>query len=71
MIFVLLVTSIKEGNEDLARSKSDKYENNKNVTIVTFDAEGKEHETVIRSQDVNPGDIIKLTGKFEDAQEPI
>lgn len=34
---ILLITSCKEGYEDLLRRRSDKYENNKEVTVVTFE----------------------------------
>lgn len=63
LLFVLLVTSFKEGSEDLQRARSDAYENNKDVVVVTFSDDGKIHETVKKSMDVNPGDIIKLTGQ--------
>ena len=62
LVFVLLVTSIKEGIEDIQRAKSDKFENNRIVTVVTFSPDGLVEETEIQSQFVAPGDIIKLTG---------
>ncbi len=62
LTFVLLVTSFKEGSEDLQRARSDQYENNKEVTVVTFE-NGTMKETVVKSMDVNPGDIIKLSGQ--------
>lgn len=62
LVFVLLVTSIKEGYEDLQRAKSDSYENLKNVIVITFTEDGIKHERTIKSQDVCPGDIIKLEG---------
>lgn len=62
LLFVLLVTSVKEGLEDVQRAKSDNYENTKEVTIVTFLEDGTVKETITQSQYVSPGDIIKLTG---------
>eukprot|EP00981_Chlorochromonas_danica_P006961 scaffold1507_cov158-Ochromonas_danica.AAC.30 len=62
LAFVLLVTSIKEGSEDLQRARSDKFENLRDVEVVTFKEDGSEIIQVKKSQDVNPGDIIKLTG---------
>lgn len=61
-MFVLLVTSVKEGVEDLDRAKSDKFENNRDVTVVSFE-NGEMKETRKLSQDINPGDIVKLEGK--------
>lgn len=63
LLFVLLITSIKEGIEDLARARSDKFENLKDVTVITFSSEGEIIETVKKSKDINPGDIVKLTGQ--------
>ncbi len=64
LTFVLLVTSFKEGSEDLQRARSDQYENNKDVTVITFDSTtGTIKETITKSMDVNPGDIIKLSGQ--------
>lgn len=62
LVFVLLVTSIKEGVEDLKRARSDDYENNRDVVVVTFGPNGEEIQTVKKSKHVNPGDIIKLNG---------
>jgi phospholipid-transporting ATPase len=62
LLFVLLVTSFKEGSEDLQRARSDQFENNQKVIIVTFDENGVCSEKAIKSMDVNPGDIIKLNG---------
>lgn len=61
LIFVLLVTSLKEGSEDLQRARSDQFENNRPATIVTFHGD-EVVETVKKSKDVKPGDIVKLTG---------
>jgi magnesium-transporting ATPase (P-type) len=63
LLFVLMVTSIKEGLEDLERAKHDSSENNGDVVVVTFDVQtGKPIETVKQSKDVKGGDVIKLTG---------
>jgi phospholipid-translocating P-type ATPase (flippase) len=62
LVFVLLVTSIKEGVEDLKRAHSDDFENNRDVIVVTFGPNGEEIQTVKKSKHVNPGDIIKLVG---------
>jgi len=62
LLFVLLVTSIKEGMEDLQRAKSDRFENNKEVTVISFSDDGSIKETVVQSQFISPGDIIKLSG---------
>lgn len=62
LLFVLLVTSIKEGMEDVQRAKSDRFENNKEVTVVTFSENGSIKETIVQSQFISPGDIIKLSG---------
>ena len=61
LVVVLLVTSIKEGLEDLARARSDKDENTRMVTVVKF-ANGAVTETQIESRLVKAGDIVKLTG---------
>jgi phospholipid-transporting ATPase len=62
-VFVLGVTCAKEGAEDYQRGKSDKHENEKPVTIVTFDSTGKAQETSKHCSEIKGGDIIKLTGK--------
>ena len=48
--------------EDVRRAKSDKFENTKEVTVVTFSPEGGIQETKMESQFISPGDIIKLSG---------
>lgn len=63
LVFVLLVTSVKEGAEDLQRNKSDQYENNRDVIVVTFDSNGNIQEEVKKSKHVSPGDIIKMSGQ--------
>ncbi len=50
--------------EDLQRAKSDNYENNREVVIVTFNKDGSMKEVVKKSQDIAPGDIIKLNGQM-------
>ena len=66
LIVILLITSCKEGYEDLLRRKSDKFENNREVTVVTFerDEAGKvvTKETVKRSKRLRTGEIVKLSG---------
>ena len=62
-IIVLGVTCVKEGLEDVQRYKSDKYENEKIVKVVTFE-NGKAVEKEIQTQFVKGGDIIKLEGKM-------
>ena len=58
---VMMVTSFKEGYEDLQRFKADKAENDRKVTVVTFQG-GEEVEHVIETQNIKAGDIIKLKG---------
>jgi phospholipid-transporting ATPase len=62
LIFVLMVTSVKEGLEDLDRAKSDQDENKRKVTVCTFDSTGLEVEHVVETQYIRSGDIVKLTG---------
>ena len=62
LVFVLMVTSIKEGVEDLGRARSDRDENNRKVTVVTFSETGEAIETVKETHYVKAGDIIKLSG---------
>lgn len=60
----MLVTSFKEGFEDLQRYRSDFEDNNRPVTAVTFDETTEEPiETIKKSQDIRVGDIVKLTGR--------
>ncbi len=51
-VIVLMVTCIKEGVEDLHRAKSDKAENIRKVTIVTFRGNGFLVETIKETQEV-------------------
>jgi phospholipid-transporting ATPase len=53
---------VKVGIEDLDRAKSDRFENNREVTVVTFNQDGTHVETVKKSSEIAPGDIIKMTG---------
>ena len=62
MLVVLLVTSIKEGYEDLQRSRSDKFENTRIVKIIKL-VNGEFVETLTESQYIKSGDIVKLEGK--------
>ena len=63
MVFVLLVTSIKEGYEDLQRYKYDSIENSRKVTIITFDDRGCPVETIKYTKEIKIGDIVKLSGR--------
>ena len=65
LVFVLMVTSLKEGSEDLSRYRSDKSDNQRKVTIVTFDSNGNEVLTEVENQMVQAGDIIKLIGRSQ------
>jgi phospholipid-transporting ATPase len=62
LVFVLLVTSIKEGMEDRQRSISDKFENTRLITVVSFDSNGELIETIKETQLIKSGDIVKLIG---------
>lgn len=61
LVFVLCVTSIKEGSEDFQRSRSDKFENNRKVTVVTFN-DGQIVETEKENHKLKAGDIVKMVG---------
>jgi phospholipid-transporting ATPase len=61
LLFVMGVTSIREGLEDLERAKFDKEENERDAIVCTF-AGDKFIETVVRTKDIRMGDIIKLDG---------
>lgn len=65
---ILLITSCKEGYEDLQRKRSDKFENNKEVTVVYFEYDCMGNVTVIetvkKSKDLCPGEIVKLHGRM-------
>lgn len=63
LAFVLLLTSLKEGYEDLQRARIDKYENLRKVTVVTF-VDGKPEEKILATQDIKSGDIIKMNGRM-------
>ena len=62
LVVVLLVTCVKEGLEDWARARSDKDENTRMVTIVTFADDNTAVETKKESRLVQSGDIVKLVG---------
>lgn len=62
LVFVLMVTSIKEGYEDFQRYRSDRDENTRMVTLVRFDANGVESESLVETQTLKAGDIVKMTG---------
>jgi magnesium-transporting ATPase (P-type) len=65
LMLVMLVTSFKEGFEDLQRYRCDFEDNNRPVTVVTFDETTEEPiETIKKSQDIRVGDIVKLTGRM-------
>ncbi|KAH8304501.1 hypothetical protein KR059_011394 [Drosophila kikkawai] len=53
LLFVMIITALKEGLEDFSRSKSDKLVNTAKVTVIR---NGKEE--VIASQFVIPGDLV-------------
>ena len=62
MFIILLATSVKEGIEDLQRYRNDHIENGKHVTVVRFENDIA-IESIIESQFILAGDIIKLSGK--------
>ena len=62
LVVVLLVTCIKEGLEDWARARSDKDENTRLVTVVTFANDNTAVETKKESRLIQSGDIVKLVG---------
>jgi len=63
LAFVLLITSFKEGSEDLQRYRSDTEENTRKVTVCTFNEAGDLVETIKETRHVQAGDIIKMKGK--------
>ena len=63
LLFVLLVTSFKEGSEDYQRYKSDKDENEREYTVITFDENNRMIENKVQNQKIKSGDIIKMTGR--------
>ena len=65
LVIVLMITSIKEGLEDIQRYKSDKTDNIAKVTLVTFDENGNLVERQIEKQYIKSGDIVKLSGKID------
>lgn len=65
LVVVLMITSIKEGLEDIQRYKSDTADNIAKVTIITFDDNNNLVEKRIEKQHIQSGDIIKLSGKID------
>lgn len=61
-MFVLMVTSVKEGYEDLQRAWSDRDENNRKVIIVKFNDDGSVSELEVETHCIKAGDIVKLQG---------
>lgn len=64
LVFVLLVTSIKEGYEDVQRAKSDSEDNNKKETVIVFDSNGLKREVPKKRKDVSDvssGGMLRLT----------
>ena len=63
LVFVLLVSSFKEGYEDYERYRSDCVENQSEVIVCTYDRESDViRETRKPSSKIRCGDIIKLVG---------
>jgi magnesium-transporting ATPase (P-type) len=58
-VFVLGVTCVKEASEDMKRFQSDRFENEKEVIVVTWE-NGTYKETKKACQEVKGGDIVKL-----------
>lgn len=69
LFIVMMVTSVKEGWEDVARARFDHEENVREVTVVTFEKDDAEDASAApkpvfhkrESQQICAGDIIKLT----------
>lgn len=57
-----MVTSVKEGLEDLDRARSDNIENTRKACVVTFDERGEPQENIVETQFIKSGDIVKMTG---------
>ncbi|EDX16639.1 phospholipid-transporting ATPase IF [Drosophila simulans] len=55
LLFVMIITALKEGLEDYSRSKSDKLVNTARVTVIRS---GKEE--IIDSQFIVPGDLVMV-----------
>ena len=64
LFFVMMVTSAKEGLEDMERAKHDALENNRMATVVRF-VDGKPKHVSIKARDIETGDIVKLEGKCQ------
>ena len=66
LIFVMMVTTFKEGYDDYNRYKADESENQSLSTIITYDeGKGVWEEKTIKCKDIQEGDIIKLEGKTQ------
>ena len=64
LVFVLLISSIKEGYEDYERYQYDCIENEREVIVCIYDIETNTmKETKKQSSEINCGDIIKLEGR--------
>ena len=67
LLLVLMVTSCKEGYDDIARFEADRVENCRPVTVVTWKTDNDGNKKLVESkkeqQDLTPGDIVKLEGK--------
>lgn len=71
LIFVLLVTSFKEGYEDYQRKVSDEAENVRKVIVVTIEPDGSFTEKRIENQYVRVGDIVKMEGHTQVAADMV
>lgn len=56
LIFVISVTAVKQGYEDLLRYRADNMVNKSLVTVIRHSV-----ETDIRCEDIIPGELIKIT----------
>ena len=61
-IFVLGVTCLKEGNEDMKRANNDRYANEKPIKIITFDKSGQKQVNEVHCSEIKGGDIVYLEG---------
>ena len=64
LLVVLLISSVKEGVEDLERYRCDQIENDLMVPIVTFDKETCMYKEISKpSREIRVGDIVKFEGR--------
>ena len=67
LILVLMVTSCKEGYDDIQRFEADRIENCRLVTVVIWEKDNDGNKVLVEKkkeqQDLMPGDIVKLEGK--------